>query len=252
MKRFTILLLPCVFAVGCAGNPPLPGGVTVVPEPLDFRSVFVGDTLDKTAAVTNTRGRPVVVQASSLGPGMTFTAGATPALPHLLPHAASLAFAFRFTPPDVGDFSGAWHLTVGGATHVVRLLGRGVLAWWDETMYICGGADPNTGLDFGDVLVLTTSRYQEISLRYTGGAVRFNALPASSNPAFAVIRPTANDLPIDLMPPGRSMQKIRVTFTPPSVGRHTGVLTWTDSTGKTALKVQLSGVGVPPPGTEGE
>lgn len=247
MKKILALLLSS-FALGACATPPLPNGVTVAPDPVDFGPVFVGDT--KTMNATLTNGSPNAINA--LGSAVSFGTvwGQTPpALPAAVAAAGTLAFPLSFTPPSEGPHTGTWHLTLDRRPYAIDLRGQGVLFLLESTQCVTGGpATAGSGLDFGDVTV-GQHRGLDIEVRNIGAApLVFPAAPAiaPAGTPFTVRQPGANTT-IGAMP-NPSMVKIRIRFQPPAVGRYTAVVSWADGTGGHRVKCFLQGNGVAPEG----
>jgi hypothetical protein len=245
MKRFHPLLWTILVVAGCS-TPPLPTGVTVVPDPVDFGEVFVGDTKAMSATLVNGSANAVNVKGSSLGPGAIFAVGgAPPGLPAPLAIAGRLAFPFTFTPPSVGSHTGTWHLTLDRRPYAIELEGVGVLFSSEGGLLFLAGASKATGLDFGDVVVGQTKEldFKVRNSSITGVAVTFPAAPAVAPAGPFTVRAPGAATTI-AAPPNPSMVKVFVVFAPREAGHFTGTLIWTDGTGTQRVKCFVQGNGI--------
>jgi hypothetical protein len=242
--KILAVVLSTITAIGCA-TPALPDNVTIAPDPVDFGSVYVGDTSPKSATLTNASGNAITVRASSLGPGTVFAIGtAAPTLPAGVPNNGTLSFPFTFTPPSKGPQQGSWNLTLDKRPYAIDLKGEGVLFTTDGE-FVTGGPTAGDGLNFGDVVVGQTKEL-EIQLRnisLTGTVYVFPAAPAVA-PAtpFTVSSPNAG-YTLNA-PPNKSMVKIKVVFAPTAVGHFTATLTWPDNPKVVRIKCFLQGNGI--------
>ena len=243
MQKLLALVVSSFVVAGCA-TPPLPTGVTVAPDPVDFGQVFVGDTKTMNATLTNGTAAGINALGSTMGAGTVF-GQAPPGLPAAIAAAGTLNFPLTFTPPSKGVHNGTWHLTLDRRPYQISLTGEGVLFLAECPQCGIGGdATAADGLDFGDVVV-GQKKGMDIEIRNLGNAaVTFPNAPTLAPAAgpFTVTAPGAN-YTLNA-PPNRSMVKIRVRFAPTAVGRFTATLDWRDATGGYRVRCVLQGNGI--------
>ncbi len=242
--KILALVLSTLGAIGCA-TPALPANVSVAPDPVDFGSVYVGDTGKASATLTNASGGAINVLGSSVGLGTVFGIWTpAPTLPAAVANNGTLSFPFTFTPPSKGPHQGTWNLTLDKRPYAIGLSGEGVLVWTDAQC-VTGGPTPGDGLDFGDVVVGQTKEL-EIQLRNInlgGAAIVFPAAPAVVPAAPFTVKSPNGGFTLNA-PPNKSMVKIKVVFAPTAVGHFTATLTWTDNANAVRIKCYLQGNGI--------
>jgi hypothetical protein len=89
---------------GC-GSLPLGKDIALSPHPVDFGTMFVGDTKEESAVITNAGTAAVSVTDVSAGFGNIF-AVRKPQLPLPVPPGEKKRLTVAFTPTNVGRFAG--------------------------------------------------------------------------------------------------------------------------------------------------
>jgi hypothetical protein len=254
------------FLCSCAATvtPPLPRDVRIDPDPVNFREVFVGDTENRPAVITNNTAAPLNVASSSIQAGTPFSPGVVLSpLPATVPTGGGIAaFRFDFKPVDLGDFTAKWTVNINGTNYTLDLRGKGVGvekkiqelgfnprdAWVSET----------NGIDFGPVTVGQRKKAR-LDLVKSGQNLGVRIPPVITetpgNPqagAFRLVKPTAPPTTLTLVeftihplaPNERVTIGTEVEFKPPAAGTYKATLTISDSIGLTVMRIFLKGVGV--------
>lgn len=218
------------------GDSPLPPSLgprlEVSPTSLDFGSVTVGQSAERTVTIRSTGDAPLTIQTlSAAGSGFALTAA--PATPFPLAAGGQQNVTVRFVPTAAGAQSGT--LTINSVA--VPLTGAGVAPQVNAPVI---QVTPSS-LDFGSVALgqtadrtLTVANAGTLVLKVSGLTI--------ANPRFTVTSPSA---PFDVA--AGAQQTVTVRFSPSAAGPQTGSLSITSNAGPAG--VALAGVGAAPSGT---
>jgi len=202
---------------------------TALPSPLDFGSQAVGTvSTAQTVTLTNT-GAQVLTPTGITVPGAWATQDNC--VGKAFAAGASCAIQVFFVPSTTGPQSGALTITanVAGGNLTVQLTGTGLPA---------GVVAMNpVRLDFGSIVIGSTSAAQSTTVNNTGGAA-VSITSASADAPFAV----TSDLCSGTSLAASSACQIKIAFAPVAAGAFTGILTVTDAMG--TQTVLLTGTGV--------
>jgi hypothetical protein len=242
----------------------LPRNVRIDPDPVPFGAVFVGDTKNMAAAVTNNTAAPLNVAASTVQAGTAFSPGVTPPLPlNVPPNGGALPFRFDFKPMDVGDFNAKWTVKIDGTDYTLDLRGKGVgvehlgdrIGFNSQEAWV---SDPD-GIDFASVVVGQEKKGrlelvrggQNLTIKIPPTITDFPGNPAAG--AFKLNKPKPPPVTLTLVDPlttnplgpnDRRTIGTEASFKPPRVGTYKATLTISDSNGNTVMRILLKGVGV--------
>ena len=240
-------------ADNAAGNPQTVAlsGTGVAPAPavslnpntgMSFGNQQVGTTSgSQSVTLTNTGTAPLTITSITVAganPGDFSPSNDCPLSPSTLAAGANCTLSATFTPTATGGRSASLSIAdnAAGNPHSVALSGTGTAP--------AVSLNPNTGMNFGNQLINTTSGSQSVTLTNTGTA----ALSISSitiggtNPAdFS----PSNNCP--LSPSTLAVNAsctISATFTPTASGSRTASLSIADNASGNPHSVALSGTGV--------
>ncbi len=219
------------------GNGVTPGKVAFSPPSLSFGNVATDANATLSATVTNS-GDTTVHFSAIAASGDYAVSGGTCTANTTLPAAATCTVQVTFTPSTKGSSTGTLTIANDGspASASEPLTGTGI--------------DPGkltitpSGLDFGQVIVDTTSASQAIHLANEGGTDITLGSPALSNIAFTL---TSDECGSTLQ--AGATCTVQLAFRPRQHGLASGTfsLAWKDTgTGGGTAQVGLSGSGVNP------
>ena len=215
------------------GDSPLPPSVgprlEVSSSSLDFGSVMVGQSAERTLTIRNTGDAPLGIQTVTAS-GAGFSLTSPPGTPFTLAAGGQQNVAARFAPGAAGAQSGT--LTVNNLT--VGLTGTGVAPLVSAPVIQVTPAS----LDFGSVAVGQTAD-RTATVQNTGTALLTVNSLSISNPRFTVASPTA---PFNVAPEGS--QIVTVRFSPGAAGGQTGVLSIASNAGPSAVALAGAGTAV--------
>lgn len=211
--------------------------IEVTPTNVDFGTVPLGQSADRTLTVSNVGAAPLVVN------GFTFDnaqfAWVSPTLPFTVEAGSRKTVSLRFTPAVAGPQAGT--LNVGSndpdeVTVSISLRGLGTTTAPDIDV-------TPTNLDFGSV-VLGQSADQTFMVRNIGtGTLTINTM-TSNNPRFSLVSPTGS-----FTVAAGDQQTVTVRFAPTTAETHSGTLSITsDDPDEATVVVNLTGQGVLPSG----
>lgn len=223
-----------VFTITSSATP----HVDVSPASLDFGSVAVGASADRTVTVKSTGTAPVLVRAA----GATNAAYRviSPGTPYSILPGSAQPFTVRFAPTKAGDASA---LLVLSDNDPARLSVQVPLAGVATAPPAATIDVSPSALAFGSVPA-GQSRSLTVTVRNTGTATLNVAAPALDNSRFTISPsvPTA-------VAPGSS-ETLTLTFSPTVAGPETGTLVLaSNDASRTSVTVPLRGDGALPPTT---
>lgn len=209
------------------GVTPLPGDLTLSPNPVNFGTVTVGTNVTRTVTVQNTGGTSINATATT---GVPFSV-VSPVGVFAVAPGASVTVTLRFTPAVAGAASN--NLTVTGdpdGNKTVALNGTGVA--------IPGNLDTDPDITPGfDMGIVPTDNFSTIDFTLTNsGGLPVTGTATTSGPPFSITAGAAYTLA-----PGASTT-VTLRFTPTDTVDFTGTLTLTgDPDG--AITVDIIGTG---------
>jgi len=214
--------------------------ISVTPASKDFGSVVVGNSsATQTFTVSNTGSAPLSVGSVTISGDFTITSDSCSGVS--LDPSASCAVGVVFTPSTVGTLTGTLSITSDDPdtpTVEVALSGTGV----SETVTGPNISVSPTTVDFGNVVVGTTSAPQTVTVANTGNAdLTVSNVVLTGDTDFDVQTTTCVD---PILAPGESCSA-DVVFTPSSIGGKTATVTITsDDPDTPTVEVTLTGNGV--------
>lgn len=201
---------------------------------LNLGSVLVGGSNSQSVMLTNTGNSSVSISQAAVS-GAGFTAGGF-AVPLTLAAGQSASLTITFSPLTAGSITGSVSV-LSNATNspmTIVLSGSGIAQTFQLTPSV-------TSLNFGNVLVGSTSSAQTVSITNTGNSsVTISQLTAAGTG----FTPTGIALPLTLAA-GQSAL-IGATFTPSAAGSSTSSLTLLSTATNSPTTITLSGTGVQP------
>ncbi|MCS6806799.1 MAG: choice-of-anchor D domain-containing protein, partial [Blastocatellia bacterium] len=205
----------------------------VVPTSLDFGTVCVGQSADRTFAIRSVGNRPFrVTSITSNNPAFTIV---SPALPADVPEGATgLVVTVRFTCTTAGAQTGTISTSATGPCGPVAVAPVSV----SGTCQVASGAVSPTTLNFGDVCV-GQSADRTFTVTNTGNlAFTINSI-TSNNPSYSIVSPT---LPATVPVGGSVTVTVRLRCTSPGVQAGTLAFDASSACGAVALSpVSLTG-----------
>jgi len=150
---------------------------------------------------------------------------------------ASCVMEVTFSPTQAGLRTGTLYIEGGGPfSNSIPLSGTGLASGVAGTVGFSGPA-----LDFGTILVGSTTGYQAVAIENTGSVpVTISGITASGD--FSLYSSTCGTLPVQLNL--QTSCTVYVTFTPSASGLRTGNLTFADTATGNPQSVALSGTGL--------
>jgi Abnormal spindle-like microcephaly-assoc'd, ASPM-SPD-2-Hydin/Protein of unknown function (DUF1573) len=218
--------------IALSGTAIAPGALGPNPPSLSFGNVQVGANQVLPDTITNTGGSSVTIsQVAISGAGFTLS-GIT--APVTLAAGQSATFNVTFTPQSSGNVSGNITIssTATNSVLTIPLSGTGTAGG-------ALGANP-TSLSFGNVQVGSQQSLSE-TVTNTGGASVTISQVGITGTGFTI---SGIKAPVTLAA-GQSAT-FTVTFTPPSAGTASGMVTITSNGTNPTLIIPLSGTGVAP------
>lgn len=226
-----------VSASGTGTSEAIPA-IALVPNPLAFGTVTIGDTSTLTTQIQNSGTADLVVSSISAC-GLTTQFGFTPlTLPLTIPPAGNAALSVSYTPATVGAVTDCITLASNDPampTATLNLTGTGAPA---ATPVIAVSPNPLTfnTVTIGDASTLTAT------IRNTGTAdlvVSNIALCAGTTAEFSFVQIA----PVTIIPGGSA--DLSVTYAPTNVGADSGCLDISSNDPVTAItQLNLTGTGV--------
>ena len=230
VARYATVQNACA-AVGL-GDPAPPPSIVVAPTQIDFGTVLIGQSAERTATVRNQGTQALNVSARCSDPAFSVTGSSA----FELATGASRELTVRFAPTAPGAQQASLTIECSDATQpavVVALSGAG--------LGVPSIALEPAQLDFGSV-TLGESAERTVNVRNTGSAELAVSAVRSSDAAFSVVGDTAFQLA-----PGVS-QALTVRFSPAAVGEKQGTLTIeSNDSAKPTANIAMSGtaLGIP-------
>lgn len=238
-----------IIRVALSGTAVSAGTLAVSPSSLSFGNVGVGQSVAKTATLTNSGGSSVTVNQASVSNAAFTISGLT--LPVTLAANQTATFSVTFAPTSSGTVSssitvnGDASLTMGavagGSSSPSAAPISASLPVAGDGTTIAGqlGAAPTT-LAFGSVLVGSTQS-QSVTLTNSGGS---SATISQATATGAGVRVSGLTLPLTLAS-GQS-STFQVTFAPTSAGSVTGSLAIVSSASNAIMALAITGTAVAP------
>lgn len=201
----------------------------ITPSSLSFGSVFLGQTSDLTATISNAGNANPLVISNIVSSDAQFTF-APNVFPITVPPSGSVSLTVTFAPTTLGAQSATLTFThnAPGSPFVYNLSGTGA----DPAPVFSAPAS----LNFGNV-----TQGNSLTLPLTVSNQGANPLiisDVSAAPSQYTVSPTSATIP------GGGSQVFNVTFTPTSGGLVNGTLTFTHNAAGSPSTVNLSGTGV--------
>ncbi len=201
---------------------------------LDFGSVTVGQSTERTVTLSNTGGQSLTISGVSTSLSSFSVSGLT--LPLTLPAGATATLNVSFSPTSVGGLSGSLSIanSASNQPYVISLTGTGLAQSKGQL------AVSTTSLNFGTTITGQSSS-QTLRLSNTGTAtLTVNGITTNGSGFSA----TGTVTPFTIAPGASS--DVVATFKPSVVGSATGSITVANSTTTQPITITLSGTAVAP------
>ncbi|MBI3951626.1 MAG: choice-of-anchor D domain-containing protein, partial [Acidobacteria bacterium] len=219
------------------GVAPSAPDIDVTPTSLDFGSVNIGQSADRTLTVRNTGNAMLTVNSITIS-NSRFSL-VSPTVPFNVAAGGQQIMTVRFSPTATGTQTGTLGLFSNDpdeSTVNVSLTGQGVQPPAPDI-----DVSP-TSLDFGSVTV-GQSADRTLTVRNLGNAsLTVNSI-TSSNPRFSLVSPT-----VPFTVAASASVTVTARFSPNAAGSQTGTLSIaSNDPDEATVNVSLVGNGVPPP-----
>jgi hypothetical protein len=213
--------------------------IAAAPSPLDFGSFNVGTVMSKNLTISNSGSADLIVSNYTFSGTNGGDFSSTTPVPFTVPVGGSMPISVSCSPGAVGTRSGSIALASNDPTNPttsVALTANGV----SPTISLAP-----TGVDFGKVLVGTTSNSTAIVVTNSGSATLTISNVVLGGSGAAQFQFAPGVLPV-VIPP-TSTSTFNVTFDPSTVGSFSGTLTFTsDDLSDMNAVVPLKGDGISP------
>lgn len=211
--------------------------IEVTPTSVDFGTVLIGQSADRTLTVSNVGTAPLVVNGFTFGNAQF--AWVSPKLPFTVDAGRRQTVTLRFTPAAAGPQTGTLNMSSNDpdeATVSVELRGAGT------TTAVPDIDVTPTSLDFGSVTI-GQSADRTLTVRNTGSAPLTVNTITSHNPRFSLVSPTGS-----FTVAAGNQQTVTARFAPTTAETHSGTLSIaSDDPDEATVMVNLTGQGAPPP-----
>jgi hypothetical protein len=210
--------------------------IEVTPTSVEFGTILIGQSADRTLTVSNVGTAPLVVN------GFTFDnaqfAWVSPKLPFTVNAGSQQTATLRFAPAVAGSQIGTLNMNSNDpdeATVPVQLRGAGT------TTAVPDIDVTPTSLDFGSVTI-GQSADRTLTVRNTGSAPLTVNTITSTNPRFSIVSPTGS-----FTVAAGNQQTVTVRFAPTTAETQSGMLSInSDDADEATVTVNLTGQGAPP------